>query len=482
MRRLLLAVLLLALCAGRAPAETREDLYWRLHRERNAVTRYGAPPTGGTNGVTLLEYVESTGSQYVDTEIVPVASTFAFHGVFAVRDLSTTHGIFGCRNQDATSGTHSYNAFIHNGAMRADTIGDASWSVSVAVDTPIDYNYTPTKTTINGTSKNNKAKVNALYSFYLFNFHVSYGAYSGGGVAQRVYSWTIHVGNTLVRDFRPVKDAAGVAGLLDMVSGEIFYSATSTPLVAGPELRPATVLPTVSRETVREMLAPAPTGEPPELAGGDLWLDCLAIPEGNWLCECPIAGTTNTAWRAALCPSNILRAVVWRHAVGIAPTNLPVTLEHDPSRVIGRIERLYYEVGTGIVARISVTQSGYAWAVSNHCDKPSPDVRCFTSGTNVAIRTDGWTYEHQDYLDERVVPMLQRDGSARSLAELETFTTLTNVPANVEAIVMAPIYFRGLSFVEKPLLPTYLELEVPENLRHAYPIRPPRQWTWRNGD
>ena len=51
MKRLLLAVLLLALCAGRAPAETREDLYWRLHRERNPTTRYGAPPTAGTNQV-----------------------------------------------------------------------------------------------------------------------------------------------------------------------------------------------------------------------------------------------------------------------------------------------------------------------------------------------------------------------------------------------------------------------------------------------
>ena len=70
MRRLLLAVLLLALCAGRAPAETREDLYWRLHRERNATTRYGAPPrASATNSLRFLEYVESTGSQHVDTGI-----------------------------------------------------------------------------------------------------------------------------------------------------------------------------------------------------------------------------------------------------------------------------------------------------------------------------------------------------------------------------------------------------------------------------
>ena len=290
MRRLLLAVLLLALCAGRAPAETREDLYWRLHRERNATTRYGAPPHGGTNAV----------------------------------------------DQDSPAPT-----------------------ASVAL----------------------------------------------------------------------------------------------------------------SPEDQRRFLAPVPTGLPQELAGGDLWYDCLAIPEGNWLVECPIEGSPDTAWREALCPSNILQALVWRHAVGLAPTNLPVTLEHDPSRVIGRIERLYYEAGTGVVARISVTQAGYAWAVSNHCAKPSPDVRCFTSGTNVAIRTDGWIHEHRDYLDARVAP--------RGDADL---SSVTNVPAGVQAIVMAPIYLRGLSLVGTPLLPTYIEQPVPAHLRDIYPLRPPRQWTWRNGD
>ena len=246
----------------------------------------------------------------------------------------------------------------------------------------------------------------------------------------------------------------------------MFYSATSTPLVAGPELRPATVLPTVSRETVREMLAPAPTGEPPELAGGDLWLDCLAIPEGNWLCECPVDGTGSTVWRAALCPSNILAAVVWRHAVGLAPTNLPVTIAHDPTRTIGRIERLYYEQGTGIVARLRVRSAGYAEAISNRCDNLSPDIRCFTTGTNVAVRTDGWIHEHQDYIDERCVP------------RGEDMSSVTNVPAGVQAVVIAPVYLTGISLVRTPMLPTYIEQVVPAGMTNAYPVRPPRPWHW----
>lgn len=458
MKRLLL-VLLLALCAGLAHAETLAERYWRLHRERNATTRYGAPPTGTNSipsGYRLLEYVESTGAQYVDTGL----TYFPDFEVGVQMRESVGNNTLGVGNS---------GKFGRNSAQKPTwklIVNNISLISEIHVTSRIDASYRNGVFSGNGTIVATRQNPFSSGQMLLFstgeNLPTSYPCVM-------FYCRLIDQSGALVRDYIPVADANGVAGLWDRVSGTMFYSATSTPLVAGPELRPATVLPTVSRETVREMIAPAPTGEPPELAGGDLWLDCLAIPEGNWLCECPIAGTTNTAWRAALCPSNILRAVVWRHAVGLAPTNLPVTLEHDPSRVIGRIERLFYEAGTGVVARISVTQSGYAWAVSNHCTKPSPDTRCFTTGTNVAIRTDGWIHEHQDYIEARCVP------------RGEDMSSVTNVPAGVQAIVMAPVYLRGLSLVGTPLLPTYIEQRVPDHLRDVYPLRPPRQWDWRNG-
>lgn len=475
MKRLILAVLLAALCAGRAPALTREDVYWRLHRERNATTRYGAPPTAATNSLTagfrLLEYVESTGAQWIDTGVSAV-EPFLFRARFALLSSNAqNNSLFGCYASNNRMFI-TVSASLSNGKKRVGIGHSTSWRTNLfdaetnrCYDISVNFssNFWANVDGVRKWTYSDALASSPSQNLFLFNR-------SGNSNPSKARVYEAQIVNSdgkLIRDFQPVLDGNGVAGLWDRVSGTMFYSATSTPLVAGPELRPATVLPTVSRETVREMLAPAPTGEPPELAGGDLWLDCLAIPEGNWLCECPIAGTTNTAWRAALCPSNILRAVVWRHAVGLAPTNLPVTLEHDPSRVIGRIERLYYEAGTGVVARISITQAGYAWAVSNHCAKPSPDVRAMY--TNLVVRTDGWTYEHQDYIDARCVP------------RGEDMSSVTNVPAGVQALVMAPVYLRGLSLVSLPLLPTYIEYRVPDHLRDVYPIRPPRQWDWRNG-
>ena len=405
--------LLLALCAGRAPAETREDLYWRLHRERNPTTRYGAPPTAGTNQVDqaggggesgelgdLVVTCDGFSSNFYGDSFGPLTATLRFTVPF-----ETAQG---------------WSGYVLEGQAEPTDPGDVMSREYIVCDP--------------GTGGN------LVMLFHYGTEHLS---------IQNLYT-----DNPTVNFFG---NTSGTFSIARVAPGP------------APVPVPTTVLPTISRETVREMLAPAPTGEPPELAGGDLWLDCLAIPEGNWLCECPIAGTTNTAWRGALCSSNILRAVVWRHAVGLAPTNLPVTLEHDPSRVIGRIERLYYEAGTGVVARISVTQAGYAWAVAHHSAHPSPDVRAMYA-TNCLVSTNGWVHEHQDYIDARCVP------------RGEDMTSVTNVPSSVRALVMAPVYLRGLSLVSVPLLPTYIEQPVPAHLRDVYPIRPPRQWTWRNGD
>lgn len=450
MRRLLFAFLL-ALCAGRAPAETREDLYWRLHRERNGVTRYGAPPTVGTNEVD-----QAGGSaRYLRMTITAKrSSTETFLQLSEIKLVTTNGTAFSW-----PAGTSVYATM--NGA-------NPQYGSSGETEAKLVDNSTSTKMcaranmpcviTIDlGSGKTVDLSAYSRWQWYTANDVANRDPTSFSFSASNDGARWVELNAATNATITTTRRALAYTGNLDLAA----YAAGFFGY--------ATVLPTVSRETVREMLAPAPTGEPPELAGGDLWLDCLAIPEGNWLCECPIAGTTNTAWRAALCPSNILRAVVWRHAVGLAPTNLPVTLEHDPSRVIGRIERLYYEAGTGVVARISVTQSGYAWAVSNHCAKPSPDVRVMYA-TNCLVSTNGWVHEHQDYIDARCVP------------RGEDMTSVTNVPSGVRALVMSPVYLRGLSLVSLPLLPTYIEQPVPAHLRDVYPLRPPRQWTWRNGD
>lgn len=456
--RILLA-LLAVIFAGRASAETLAERYWRIHRERNATTRYGAPPTAATNslpaGYRLLEYVESTGAQYVDTGL----TYFPDFEVGVQMRESVGNNTLGVGNS---------GKFGRNSAQKPTwklIVNNISLISEIHVTSRIDASYRNGVFSGNGTIVATRQNPFSSGQMLLFstgeNLPTSYPCVM-------FYCRLIDQSGALVRDYIPVADANGVAGLWDRVSGTMFYSATATPLVAGPEVSVDSAV-SMAPEDQRRFLAPVPTGLPPELAGGDLWYDCLAIPEGNWLVECPIEGTTDTAWRAALCPSNILQALVWRHAVGLAPTNLPVTIGHDPSRVIGRIEGLWYESGTGVIARISMSLGGYEEARRRKvATRLSPDVRCMTTVTNVAIRSDIWVHESQDWIAHEAARRGDIDADS-----------ITNVPAGVKAVVMAPIYLRGISLVRHSLLPTEWQNPVPEHLRDAYPTRPYRGWSWR---
>ena len=469
-----LAILgLLALATGPAIADPATDTnfplrvrYWQNYRSRQRTTRYGYPPDFGTNwiaqGYTVLEYVECTGPQWVDTLCKAKATTRIDAKWTQVEITSQQQRLWGIRETD----TNYFDLFWKSSKWQGRFFGSTSVAiVAAAANTTytVRADAQAGTITINGTTVSlgttpNKETAGTIPIFGRRNdgsVSVSYPS------KMKLHWFQIRENGVLVRDFVPVKNANNVAGLLDLCSGAIHYSATSTPLVAGPELLPTTVLPSVDRETVRGMLAP-PEGAARQ--AGEVWLDCLAIPEGSWLVERPVAGG-GTAWCAALCESNALRAVVWRYATGVGPTNLPVTLEHDPARPIGRVEGLYYEQGTGVVARISVSRAGWDWARTNRCVSPSPWIRC--ADTNLVVRTDGWRHEHQDYIEARCVP------------RGEDMSSVTNVPASTSCLVLYPLYFRGLSLVRTPLLPTYVEREVPDHLRNAYPVNPRRQWDWR---
>ena len=448
MKRLLLAVLLATLCAGlSARAETLRERYWRLHRERAATTRYGTPPRGDTNAV---ETVCAIPARYVRMTITAKrASTETYVQLSEIKLVSTNGTAFSW-----PTGT-SVSATMNGGSLRYGSSGETEAKlVDNSVSTKLcAYAYLPCVITIDiGIGKSVDLTTYSRWQWYTANDAVNRDPVSFSFAASNDGERWVELDSATSATITTTRRALAYTGRLNVSAFVSGFLGRKDPAV---EMAP---------EDVSAWLAPPPGSG--EVADGDLWLDCLAIPEGNWLVECPIAGTTNTAWRCALCPSNILAAVVWRHAVGLAPTNLPVTIAHDPTRTIGRIERLYYEDGTGVIARIRVRSEGYAEAISNRCGKISPDLLCFTTVTNVAIRRDGWTHEHQNYMDERCVP------------RGEDMSSETNVPAGVTAVVMAPVYLTGLSLVRTPMLPTYIEQVVPVGMTNAYPVRPPRPWHW----
>ena len=472
MIRRLAILALLALATGPALADPATDTnfplrvrYWQNYRSRQRTTRFGYPPAVLPAGYRMLEYVGATGDQYVDTGLNADSSlSYDVELSWTNAWTRTAQWPMGAWKNSSPYVRHYFGKTAATLAIWAETGSVKKATATFSANDGSRHRFSADLVhgiySIDGVaSTSTPAGFDVGMNFWLFARNGATPTYS----TVRIYRALFWRSGVLVRDYIPAVDTNGVAGLWDRVSGTMSYSATATPLVAGPEVSapvPTTVLPSVDRETVRGMLAP-PEGAARQ--SGEVWLDCLAIPEGSWLVERPVAGG-GTAWCAALCESNALRAVVWRYVEGVGPTNLPVTLEHDPARPIGRVEGLYYEQGTGVVARISISRAGWDWARTNRCVSPSPWIRC--ADTNLVVRTDGWRHEHQDYIEARCVPRGED-------------CSYTNVPASTSCLVLYPLYFRGLSLVRTPLLPTYVEREVPDHLRSAYPVNPRRQWDWR---
>lgn len=182
----------------------------------------------------FVEYVESTGSQYIDLGVtasghVRAEATVAWTGnpedesLIAAREGETRYFLLHNTHQTISYG---YNTFTR-------VAGETS--PGEIYDIVSDFHPTFLTMTTNGiaiVSKSHSSPVNLEKTFYLF-------ACNRDGTVDwktsaRVYRLKMWQNGKLVKDLKPcVKD--GVAGFYDAVSGDFLSSATETPLVAGPE-------------------------------------------------------------------------------------------------------------------------------------------------------------------------------------------------------------------------------------------------------
>ena len=186
---------------------------------------------------TPLEYIASSGTQYIDTgiSVTPenyqqlkmsvtcekigqgsgasnwlvdgsnVANAYFYMGIYNGKYY------YGCGTTDhdtgitATSGKQTFTLDIPS----------SKFTVSDAVDVSI-----------------STEAVTASASLYLFGFNYN----PVRCYAEKVYSCQIYMGDTLVRDFIPAKDELGNLGLYDKVEGKFYYNA-GTGVFNGPGIR-----------------------------------------------------------------------------------------------------------------------------------------------------------------------------------------------------------------------------------------------------
>ena len=199
----------------------------------NAKTKWEAGPIPGQElpyGVTGVEWLESTGTQYIDTGVIPTADTrFVVDGTFPNNE--GTHGCF-------TTGSASCRFHLGNGGTKFHFgIGERFlWPTTPLIDVnrhvleisgdgkaKIDNNtYTVSAGITNPSAKNIFLYANNANSITQY-------------VIGKVYSSQIYESGVLVRDYTPVvKDNVGY--MYDKVQQKLYANAGTGSFVAGPDV------------------------------------------------------------------------------------------------------------------------------------------------------------------------------------------------------------------------------------------------------
>lgn len=172
-------------------------------------------PVALPSGYTKLAYIQSTGTQYVDTGVV-------VNKADSVRMVLDTH----LTSNDSYGGCNGYMQFQS--------------SVGGGVRSTIDVSYSNTTetVTVNGEQKSSQswASYNGenvkLGIFKMGDANNSW--FSGAAQIGKLYSCQIYDNGTLIRDYVPCKGPSGVVGLYDL-TGEQFYGNSGTGVFyAGP--------------------------------------------------------------------------------------------------------------------------------------------------------------------------------------------------------------------------------------------------------
>ena len=176
------------------------------------------------SGYTKLEYIESTGTQYISTGITPTGNTKV---VIEFNSSNSSGVVFG---QDSG---YKVNAFMF--AMTVVVFDSTKKDISISANAKHTVQVAPKAFKVdNGSSQYIYAnKVNAAYPMFLFGNNRN-GKFSEG-VAMKLYSFKVYENDVLIADYIPCKQGNAV-GLYDDVAGAMDLPLGTGDFTAGPSI------------------------------------------------------------------------------------------------------------------------------------------------------------------------------------------------------------------------------------------------------
>lgn len=175
------------------------------------------------SGYTKLDYIESSGTQYIDTGFIPNQDS-AVHIVCQPTVASGWQGIFGARS---ATNVGEFGVDIPAGTTLRSVYGTGNVTTTVStVATKLDIYKNKNVCTINGAVLTNSTETfSSGYPIWIFDKNTAGAKWNP--CSMKLYSCKIYDNGTLVRDFIPCKNASGTLGLWDNVNS-VFYANAGT--------------------------------------------------------------------------------------------------------------------------------------------------------------------------------------------------------------------------------------------------------------
>ena len=185
-------------------------------------------------GYTQLNYIQSTGTQYIDTGVVPSTALITEITFACESNGIAENAIFG--SAWSVSG-YFFMVYSEINGFRWHSCG--GYADAVVSDVTAKHNAIcqKGKLTLDGVeytlSASGSDSTNAVR---LFGVTSNEGYTRAANGIYKLYRCKMHNGNTVYRDFIPCKNPSGTVGLYDLISGEFYSNAGSGAFIPGEEV------------------------------------------------------------------------------------------------------------------------------------------------------------------------------------------------------------------------------------------------------
>lgn len=289
----------------------------------------GPPRATLPEGYTQLEYIQSTGIQYINTEFNPSSET-RVDMTCEPTTTGTWKGIFGARK---SASVDEFGVDIPSTTAIRSIYGTESQNLTVSTVLQ-KFSIVKNKNvcTVNGTAITH-TKQNFTTSFPIRLFDKNSGGSAWGQISMKLYSCQIYDNGTPVRNFIPCKNPSGVVGLYDLVDGKFYTNAVAGNFTAGetvtwPEepVTPNEPTETLDPYTWYESDVPVPSLLARYRANVAAVRAALRLPEGT-------PETPETMRRLTVTEANSIEAILL--ALNFILNNIPTAVRHCGVTVCG---------------------------------------------------------------------------------------------------------------------------------------------------